>query len=183
MIAAAPALADPDIAAATFAAHLAHALASGPGVRAGWAATLMSPLEAVIHLTAHRPDGTTDPYHLRLRGHWYDQFPPQAAFVAPPLEPGGQWQDASPETRWMPRVNNAVWPDGRFAFHPVYSFETEQRQLVCCSMSFDYYISGHTPTEAQRWQQGQHTVMALLSRVQEALQAPAYEGPAGDHDS
>lgn len=178
-----PALADPDIAGVTFAAHLARALASSPALRAGWTATTVSPLEVVIHLTANRPDGTADPYHLRLRADWYDQFPPQAAFVVPPPESGGEWLDAAPETRWMPRVNNGVWPDGRFAFHPVYSFETGQRQLICCSMSFDYYITGHAPTEAQKWRQGQHTVMALLSRVQEALQTPAYEGPAGDHDS
>jgi hypothetical protein len=178
-----PALADPDIAAATFAAHLERALASEPAVRSGWTATIVSPLEAVIHLTARRLDGTTDLFHLRLRAQWYDQFPPQAEFVAPPRDPDPSWWNPSTESRWMPRINNGVFPDGRFAFHPAYTFGTEQRQLICCSMSFDYYISGHGPTEAQTWRQGRHTLVALLTRVQEALLPPAYEGPAGDHDS
>lgn len=178
-----PTLADADVASLTFAAHLEHALATELGRSSGWTATVLGPLEAVVHLTAKREDGTTDSYHLRLRAHWYDQFPPQAVFVAPPQHAEGAWPESRPDSRWMPRINNSAWPDGRFAFHPVYPFGTEQRQLICCSVSFDYYISAHTPTEAQRWRQGRHTVVALLSRVQEALLPPAYEGPAGDHDS
>ena len=179
----APTHADPEVAAETFAVHLENALASAPALASGWTATVVSPLEAVVHLIAERTDGTTDAYHLKLDARWYDQFPPQAAFVKPPNETETDWSEARPGSRWMPNINNGVWPDGRFAFHPAYAFGAVQRQLICCSMSFDYYISGHTPNEAQRWRQGRHTLVALLNRVQEALRPPAYEGPSGDHDS
>lgn len=142
-----PAPSDPEIAAATFEAHLNRALTSEVGVRSGWASTRVGPLEVVVHLTAARSDGK-DPYHLRLRADWYDQWPPQAAFVAPPTGNSEEWRVPTGESRWLPRTGS--FPDGSFAFHPSYPFPGGvQRQLICCSMSFDYYVTSHAPTPAQ----------------------------------
>jgi hypothetical protein len=55
--------------------------------------------------------------------------------------------------------------------------------LVCCSMTFEYYISGHNPASGQQWQQGRHTLGATLTRIQDALTSPNYQRPSGAHDS
>lgn len=185
-----PVRADPEVAAATFADHLDRALTSPVGVRSRWSATWVNPLEVVVHMPATRQDGTEDTYHLRLRAYWYDQWPPDAAFVVPPSDGSTEWRLPSDQSRWLPRIVNR--PDGSFAFHTHYSFTDDAKrqypdatldQLICCSMSFGYYISGHEPTPGQRWTQGRHTVAALLSRVQAMLHAPHYEGSAGDLDT
>jgi hypothetical protein len=46
-------------------------------------------------------------------------------------------------------------------------------------MTYEYYISGHSPAPGQRWQQGRHTLGATLTRVQDALTSAQYQGPAG----
>lgn len=183
-----PARSDPEIAAVVFGAHLAAAMESAQGRRAGWAMTGLDPLRSVVHLHAIRTDGTRDPYHLLLAGDWYDLHPPQARFVSPPPDdqsrPG--WHDAPSGSRWLPLIDIGVTSPNGFAFHPTYTYTSEGgavRQLICCSMSFDYYISDHAPTPEQAWRQGRHTVVALLTRVQEALQAPAYQGPSGALDT
>lgn len=179
----APVPSDPEIAAATFTAHLNQAIASEPGQRWGWAVTRVDPLEAIVHMHAIREDGTVDDYHLRVRAHYYDEWPPQAIFVAPPKTADGPWREPELTSQWLPHVEN-VWTDSRFAYHTRYPYtDRPHAQLICCSKSFDYYISNHTPTEGQRWRQGKQTVVALLTRVQEALQPPAYKGPLGALDT
>jgi hypothetical protein len=50
-------------------------------------------------------------------------------------------------------------------------------------MVFEYYITGHTPTDGQRWQKGRHTLAATLNRISTALISPNYRGPSGDLDA
>lgn len=176
-------LADPMVAAAVFEDHLNRAMETSFAARSGWSFDRTGPLEAIVHLTALRKDETRDPYHLRLRADWYDALPPQAMFVTPPLPGTAIWREPEVGSRWMPHINQSTIPDGRFAFHPRYPIEGLQTQLICCSMSLDYYRTGHAPTPAQRWRQGRHTLVALLTRVQEVLVPPTYEGPAGDLDT
>ncbi len=185
-----PVRADPQVAAATFAAHLDRALTSPVGARSGWSVTWVSPLQAIVRMTATRQDGTKDEFYLRLRADWYDQWPPEGTFVVPPKVGQTEWGLPSDQSRWLPKMVNRA--DGSFALHNRYTFTEEVKQqypevthgqLVCCSMSFGYYISGHEPTPGQRWTQGRHQVTALLSRVQEMLLSPHYEGPAGDLDT
>jgi hypothetical protein len=59
--------------------------------------------------------------------------------------------EAPADSRWLPVVNWLEW----LAIHAVYSNFPDglARQLVCCSMTYEYYISGHNPTPGQRWQQ------------------------------
>lgn len=181
--------ADPEVAAATFADDLDRAVASDAAARWGWSIADRSPLRAVIRMTAVRADGTADEYFVRLTADWYDQWPPEAVFVRPGAA-DGEWMLPTPGSRWLPTIQN--FDDSSFAFHVAYPFSAEmkaafpdqtQGQLICCSMSFGYYISSHVPTEGQRWTQGKHTVAALLHRVQRALTAPHYEGRSGAIDT
>lgn len=183
----APDPADPEIAAAVFADHLGRVR---PGAQArdhGWTFTTVDRLRTVVTMTASRADGTVDRYHVMLGAQFYDLHPPTVMFVNP--VPGADsWREAAPTSRWLPVVGGLNW----FAVHPTYQYPPLQiatelyappRQLVCCSMILEYYISNHNPTGGQRWQQGRHTLGATLARIQEALTLPYYQGPAGADDS
>jgi hypothetical protein len=184
-----PAVADAEIAAAVFTDHLARIEAAEQARANGWHFTRLDPLQAVVTVTAVRPSGERDTYHVKLGGEYYDTYPPTTAFVCPPrpalaARPAREgWIEAPQGSRWLPTLNSLEW----FAIHAAYSFpngvanapDGVPRQLVCCSMTFEYYISGHNPTPGQRWQQGRHTLGATLTRIQDALTSPSYQGPSG----
>jgi len=186
-----PAVADSEIAAAVFADHLARVEAGEQARASGWTFTRLDPLHVVATVTAVRPSGERDTYYVKLGAEYYDTYPPTTSFVCPPR--GGDrpaqegWIEASPGSRWLPAVASLPW----FAIHPAYSFPSGvanvrdgvPRQLVCCSMTFEYYISSHNPTPGQRWQQGRHRLGATLNRVQDALTSDQYQGPAGAVDT
>lgn len=177
-----PARMDPEVAARVFSHDLGRTLASDQARREGWTETRLGPLHTIIHMDGVWQDGTRDAYHLLLIGDWYDEYPPQGRFVVPPsadvdFMDVSNWPEAPPGSPWLPKIDNATL-DNKFAFHPIVTYAEEgiQRQLICTSMSFDYYITGHAPTDEQRWKQGRHTVSALLTRVQIALKHPSYLG-------
>lgn len=181
-----PALADPEIAAAVFADHVARV---GGGVQArerGWAFTWLDAMHVVVAVTGTRPDGQRDGYYLKLGAEYYDRYAPTTSFVCPPRPAAGNapgrdgWTEAPAGSRWLPNVPQLPW----FAIHSGYGNFADgvARQLVCCSMTFEYYITGHGPTVGQQWRQGRHTLAATLNRVHDALNSPNYQGPAGaDH--
>lgn len=187
MTSAVPDPADPEIAAAVFVDHLSRVRA-GPLARDhGWTFTVVDPLRTVVAMSASRADGTADRYHVMLGAQFYDLYPPTVMFVNPVPDANG-WREAAPTSRWLPVVGGLTW----FGMHPTYQYPalqvatelyTPPRQLVCCSMILEYYISNHNPTSGQRWQQGRHTLGATLARIQEALTPPYYQGPAGANDS
>lgn len=165
-------MADPEIAALAFHRDIGAALASQRGQRAGWIGEWIDNLTVILHFNAIREDGTVDRFAVRLRGHWYDSYPPQVTFV---VTSGEAWVEATPDSSGIPNTEHQ--PD--FAFHPAYTYpDQSRRQLFCCSMSFDYYISNHTPTPTQQWRQGRHKAMATIARIQDALTAPRYKGSA-----
>lgn len=176
----APEVVDPEVAAATFDAHLTRFLDDGRGAGDGWDRTDLDPLHAVVRIPATRPDGTRDHYFVRLGAEYYDVWPPRATFVSP--NPDGTWGDPPETSRWWPKQQNS--PGFAFGLHHSYTYSDGSiRQLLCFSHSFDYYISDHKPTEPERWRQGVHTVSATLTRIAHVLTAPNYQGPNGDLDT
>lgn len=189
-----PAPADGEIAAAVFATHVTRVRASAQAREHGWQFTELDPLHVVVTLAAVRPGGERDLYHIKLGAEFYDSYPPTTSFVSPPRpgatgEPARQgWTEAAAEgSRWLPMVAALPW----FAIHPTYGYPPQEvanagysvpRQLVCCSMTFEYYISNHNPAVGQRWQQGRHNLGATLARIQDALTSPNYQGPSGAED-
>lgn len=170
---------DPEVAAETFALHLSQFFAAGRAVlEDGWQRIDVDKLATVVALPAVRGDQTRDIYYVRLGAEYYDVWPPVVTFVYKDGE--GHWLPALTGTRWWPnQQNSAGFP---FALHLPYTYQDgSSRQLVCFSHSFDYYISGHNPTEAERWRQGTHTLAATLNRIAQALRAPNYIGPSGDN--
>lgn len=175
----APEKVDPEIAAATFAAHLDDFFANGRGRREGWERIPVDALHAVIRVPGVRADGTVDPYFLLLGAEYYPVWPPIVRFVRRAGNDG--WVEAVDGTKWWPRQQNQ--PGFPFGLHATYPFPEDQRQLVCFSHSFEYYITGHTPTEGERWDPSRHTLTATLTRMADVLRAPNYQEPSGDRDS
>lgn len=172
-----PAPTDPEIAAAVFADHVARGEASALAQDYGWLFTWLDPLHVVVRIQPAGPAADGSHYFVKLGAEYYDQHPPTTAFVCPPEESGDNpaWSPAPPKGRWLPVVEALSW----FAIHDTYQYADGPHQLVCCSMTFEYYITGHAPTPGQRWQQGRHTLVATLSRIQEALDGATYKGHAG----
>jgi len=182
-----PALADPEIAAAVFADHVARVSGGAQARDRAWAFTWLDAMHVVATVTGTRPDGQHDAYYVKLGAEYYDMYPPTTSFVCPPRpatgsQPGRDgWPEAPAGSRWLPNVQGLPW----LAIHSGYAnfADGEARQLVCCSMTYEYYITGHGPTAGQRWQQGRHTVAATLNRIHDAINCPNYQGPAGANDS
>ncbi|MEU6848466.1 hypothetical protein ABZ901_00765 [Actinacidiphila alni] len=172
-----PALADPEIAAAIFADHVVRAEASDLARNHEWVFSRLDPLHVVVRVRPAGPSADGSHYFVRLGADYYDQYPPTTLFVCPPLDPGvpAGWLPAGPGSRWLPAMVGLPW----FAIHDEYQYaDGVKRQLVCCSMTFEYYVTGHAPTPGQRWRQGRHTLVATLTRIQEALDGATYQGNA-----
>ena len=165
---------DPEVATRTFCRQLDTYWANRDLDSNGWTRVAVDPLHTVVSIPARRPDGTTEPYFFRLGAEYYDPFPPTVLIVA-----GTEgWPRARAGTTWWPQLSRPGW----IALHDSYRYtngqgDSVEGQLVCFSMTAEYYMSNHSPTESQRWQQGRHTVAATLSRLAEVLGPPHYIGP------
>ena len=176
----APTKVDIEVATASFRVDLAHFFQRGRGRLPGWERIDLGPICAVVRIPAQRADGSVDDYFVRLLAECYPMWPPIVTFVRPDDRDG--WVEARDGSRWWPRQQNS--PGFPFGLHAAYTYpDGTTRQLVCFSHSLDYYLSNHTPSVRERWQQGRHTVTATLTRLADALRAPNYQGPSGDLDS
>lgn len=172
---------DPEVAAVTFNLHLSQFFCTGRASREeDWGRTDLNPIHSVVRVPATRSDGTRDHYFVRLGAEYYDVWPPAVGFVR--LAADGGWVLPGPTSRWWPKQQNR--PGFSFGLHHDYRYpDGSTRELVCFSHTFEYYISGHNPTDAERWKQGIHTLSATLTRIADALKAPNYQGPSGDLDT
>lgn len=170
-----PAKVDPEVAAATSAAHLDEFFTHSRGRKPGWERKPVDELRTVIRIPATRPDETHDHYFVMLGADYYPVWPPVVTFVR---HDGNGWVEAAPSSRFWPEQANQ--PGFNFGLHASYRYpDGTTRQLVCFSHSFDYYISGHAPDVDEVWRHGVHTVTATLCRLAEVLRAPNYQRPSG----
>lgn len=175
---------DPEVATALLRSHLEDFFANSPRVRqGGWAWEIADdPLIAIVQIPAKRTDSADiDGYTLRLDATYYDTWPVSATFVE--AHDGG-WRRARLGSKAFPLLcgSPGAPPGGavgfEFALHDDYSFTGGTDQLICFSYNFGYYISGHNPTDNQRWREGVDRLDATLTRIHTALISPAYAGPS-----
>ena len=83
-VTAVPAPADPEIAAAVFADHVARVSGGAQARERGWVFTWLDAMHVVVAVTGTRPDGQRDGYYLKLGAEYYDRYPPTTSFVCPP---------------------------------------------------------------------------------------------------
>jgi hypothetical protein len=163
--------ANPEIAAATFKDHLDRLWATGRPTRLGWLRNDVDALHTVVTLPAKRPSGEIDHYYFRLGAKYYDAAPPTVALV----EADGVTH-APENSKWFPVLESK--PDW-FGLHAKYTWPSgPARQLVCFTLSAEYYMTNHSPKESEEWRQGQHTVAATLYRLAEILSPQYYRKPA-----
>jgi hypothetical protein len=166
---------DPEVAARTLTSHLDRYWQNRRCAERGWNRTPIDDLHVVVSIPALRDDGGADDYYVRLGAEYYDTYPPSVLIV----EPVHGWPRARAGTPWWPTMNAPSW----FNLHDSYQYADgegrplSEGQLVCFSMTAEYYMSNHAPTDAQRWTPGRHTVAATLSRLAEILSPPHYKGP------
>jgi hypothetical protein len=159
---------DPEVAAATLAADLATYWSKGLPELRGITRLRLHPLTEIIGIPGRRPDGTLDPYHLKIEANHYGPHPVRVRFVEPLT-----WAVAQRGSPWLPVIENAPpW----FGLHPLYDLPDGPGQLVCFSFSLDYYTTNHTPGPTEIWRQGERTVAATINRLYEILGPQYYRG-------
>lgn len=162
---------DPEVASLAFAEDLDRTWASGRPQQLGWTRTRIDELTEIVQMSGRAPDGTVDPYCLRLHASHYGPHPVKVNFVEPQT-----WAPARDGSRWFPRLES---PPPWFGLHDTYGYpDGTYGQLVCFSFNLDYYISNHSPQPTEIWQQGRHTVAATLYRLHTILGPAHYRGPA-----
>lgn len=166
-----PSKADPEIANATFRLHLDQLWATGRPLQLGWGRIDVDNLHTVVAMPGTPPEGKRDWYFLLLGAEYYDAAPPTAAFVDP-----SDWSEVGDGSRWFPVIDHRPsW----FGLHGAYSYPGDvKRQLICCSVVAQFYMTDHSPKETEIWKQGQDTVAATLYRIAEMLGPQHYRRPS-----
>jgi hypothetical protein len=126
-------------------------------------------LMLVVPMWGERPNTSPDFYLLRLEFSCYPEWPPSAQFVNPIT---GAY-DPSTDRRWLPNIEG----NQRIAVHPTYNYEGRTLQLICSSMTLEFYQIRHgINTEAQVWTD-QHRFSATLSEIDAGLkESGGYRG-------
>ena len=116
-------------------------------------------------------DPAGERYVVRLTCEYYPAYPPDARFVNPATGTYAYPHDVSA----LPILESpGCWVHHQYpSYPPEYPYGP---QLVCSSMTFGYYFSGHTPTEDQRWRPGRHDIGSTLWTIYRALQSEHYKG-------
>jgi hypothetical protein len=184
-----PSPVDPEIAAALLFQHLNDFFDNSPNVSkdpTAWSRQETGqPLRAVVGIPARQVEGapSRSKYHVLVDASYYDSWPVRITFVE--LSDDGEWRRARLGTAGYPRIVGSPGVVGglhgvpfQFALHDSYPFPSGiEDQLVCFSYSFDYYVSGHGPTEDQKWRPGRDRLDATLNRLYTVLNSGAYLGP------
>src|SRR4051794_35777911 len=90
---------DPEGAAMAFAADLERLSSSGRPERLGWTRIKIDDLTEIVQMPARTPNGSVDPYYVRLGAGHYGPHPVKVNFVEP-----GTWAIARDGSRWYPRL-------------------------------------------------------------------------------
>jgi hypothetical protein len=148
---------------AAFAADLRRFLGQRTLDEVGWA--MPDGLTLLVPLFGTRTDGSKDPYLLRLFFDHYPTWPPSALFVNP-LTLSYKFPD---DVLWVPQAANHQ----EIAFHTNYPGNT---QLVCCSLTLEFYKVNHSVQEAVIWRAEEHKFTSTLAATKRALIPPYYVG-------
>lgn len=117
-------------------------------------------------------DARLDDYHLKLDMSYYRTHPPGVTYINPETK----MFDPEKDLKWLPQKSQ-VPPAMDIQYHMSYKLlDGTQRQMVCNSMTLEYYLSNHSPTPEQKWDSTKHTFAATLTTLQIMLRKPYYGG-------
>jgi hypothetical protein len=146
--------------------HLRRALKGRSLDDVGWAQP--DDLTLLVPLFGTRSNDGKDAYMLRLYFDHYPAWPPGGQFVNPLTLGYAVAEDA----KWVP--NAPGHPE--IAFHTNYAGTGQQ--LVCCSLTLEFYKVNHSVDPKLVWQGDRQTFMATLAAVKRILVPPYYQGRA-----
>ena len=147
-----------------FAEHLDCVLRNRTPDDLGWAKP--DELTLLVPLFGTTAAGRKDAYLLRLYFDHYPTWPPSALFVNPlTLE-----YRLADDAKWVPQAPGH--PD--IAFHTNYG--GNQGQVVCCSLTLEFYKVNHGVQQHLVWQAEKQTFLATIASIKRLLVPPYYVG-------
>jgi hypothetical protein len=133
--------------------------------RRGWAKpddhTLLVPLFGFCA-------GRADFYLLKLRFTCYPEWPPSAQFVNPLTQ---EYLPAK-DKLWVPNIQ----ADSEFAVHPEYAFGQSSIQLICSSVTLEFYQVHHSVEDQHLWNAEKQNFHATIAAIRRAMRN-LYVGP------
>ena len=153
----------PAVARAALDAHLLKVLRGQSLEEAGWVRP--DPLTLLIPLVSELPTGERHDYLLRLQFGYYPEWPPSAQFVNPETKRYAYPQDVS----WLPRIEGTP----EIQVHTNYG---AVQQLLCCSLTLEFYLVRHGVEEKHLWDAGRMNFGATLHAIRRGLGPEFYRG-------
>ncbi len=147
-----------------FARHLERVLRGSTVDDLGWAKP--DDLTLLVPLFGTTAAGRKDAFMLRLYFDHYPTWPPSAEFVNPLTLEYRVGDDA----KWVPQSKSHP----EIAFHTNYT--GNQGQLVCCSLTLEFYKVNHHVEPNLVWNGDKQTFSATIVAVKRALVPPYYAG-------
>lgn len=126
-----------------------------------------TPLTLLIPVDGTRAGAPPDPYLLRLGFSHYPDWPPSTQFV----NPSTSSYEFPVDARHLPRIEgtNEISIHAQYGSPPI--------QLVCSSVTLEFYAVGHGVEQRHLWDPDVHTFAATLNAVRHGLRPPFYKGP------
>jgi hypothetical protein len=126
--------------------------------RSGWSRP--DPLTLLVPMWGQLPDAPPDFYLLRLNFAYYPEWPPSARFVNPVTLS----YDPETDKRWVPKIENSP----RIQTHAWYNNNQTQLQLICSSMTLEFYLVLHGVEPQDLWT-AKHRFSATLGEIEAGL--------------
>lgn len=147
-----------------FAQHLDGALRGRSLDEVGWAKP--DDMTLLVPLFGTTAAGRKDAYLLRLYFDHYPAWPPSALFVNPlTLE-----YRLADDAKWVPQSSG----NQEIAFHTNYG--GNQGQVVCCSLTLEFYKVNHSVEPHLAWNGDRQTFLATIAAIKRVLIPPFYAG-------
>lgn len=161
-----PVLATPADAIAALERDLPKVLRDRTLEEAGW--RRLDDLSLLVPMTGVQPNRTVDNYFLRLGFAYYDDWPPSAQFVNPDTLEYNQDTDKC----WLPLIDGT----DEIRVHAAYDGGGYKLQLVCCSLTLEFYLVRHGVKEQHVWRRGKNNFAGTLNQINWALKSEFYKG-------
>lgn len=140
----------------------------------GWILSpFFSDLQLYIDIWAKDENGAKlDDFHLKFDMSYYRKWPPGVTYINPETKTFNGGSDL----RWLPKLVIKP-PSVDIAYHPSYKLTNgETKQLVCNSMTLEYYLSNHNPNPDQKWDPSVNNFGTTLLTLDIMLRKPYYGG-------
>ncbi len=159
-----PVAVTPAVAAAALDNHLPTVLRGRSLEDAGWSRP--TPLTLLVPVEGARAEGGVDGYVVRLGFSHYPDWPPSAQFVNP-LTSTYRYPD---DLEHLPQIDGT----NEISVHRQYA--NTGIQLICCSVTLEFYEVGHSVEDRHLWDPAVQTFAATINAIQMGLRQPYYRG-------